>query len=501
VLGSCAAEETPQRDERDLVIAVQDLKYTLDPLRELAIAAQRIYYNVFDTLLEHDPETWHLQPSLAQGWRRIDSRAIEFQMRAGVRCHDGEELTAEDVAFSFGSERMFNPALPGFGMARALFGGLERVDPIGRYAVRAISRNPDPVLEHRFAVNGSQIVSKKGFRNAHNYDAWSRAPIGSGPYRVERVTRGQAVTLAAHRDFWGGAPRASRVAFTLVPQIAGRIAGLLSGQYDVITDVPPDLLPALRNAPGIGITGGPINNIRILAYDSGDPLLRDPSLRRALNASIDYETIAATLFAGQTHVPPGYQFPSYGPLFIDDAPRNRFDPALAHTELRQSAYRGEVISYRILQDYYVQQVALAETLQQMWKAAGINVRIELKENWAQVQQQPGRQIFDLSSEMKYPDPVGHLVFMWGERGPMQTTWTGWTNAEFNACASVLESGADQATRRAAFGRMLEIMVDEDPPGTALHLLPLLYAVRSSVGWKAQATSALNLRPSHFARHS
>jgi peptide/nickel transport system substrate-binding protein len=362
--------------------------------------------------------------------------------------------------------------------------------------VRAFSTEPDPLLEHRFAAHGSQIICKSDFLEPRDYDAWSRAPAGTGPYRVREVARGRAVLLSSHEHFWGGAPAARTVTFMLVPQIAGRIAGLLNAQFDIITDVPPDLLQVLREAPDVDVTGGPINNIRILAYDSGDPLLRDASLRRALNAAIDYERIAATLFAGLTRVPPSYQFPSYGALFVDNAPRNRFDPERARAELRKSQYRGEVISYRILHDYYIQQVALAETLQQMWRAVGIHVRLELKENWAQVQQQPGRQIFDLSSEMNYPDPVGHLLWLWGAEGPLQTRWSGWRNTEFNGLGRVLAKSSDLSERRSAFARMLEIMVDEDPPGAALHLLPMLYGVRHEADWTAQTTSAINLRPGY-----
>lgn len=478
----------------DLTIAVQDLKNTLEPLREPALSAVRIYFNIFDSLLDYDPATGQLRPSLAKAWRRIDNRTLEFQLRQDVQFHSGQPLTADDVAFTFGLDRMFNSKNAGYGTGMSNFGGIASVEVIDRHSVRFVAKQSDPVLEHRLAGPASQIISAKDYAAAGSYDAWSTKVVGTGPYKLDQLKAGEFVRLSAHQNYWGGTPTDSSLLFKLVPDTSARIAGLLAREYDIVTDVPPDQIATISNNQGLQVLGGPVNNIRMVMFDPADPVLSDRYLRLALCSAIDYQTIVSQLWNNKTTTTDGFQFKEFGQLYIGDMSAPKFDPEKAKQLLAKSKYRGEELTHRIMPDYYPLQTATAEVLQQMWAEAGINVKIEVNETWALVQRQPGRQIFDLSSTMWYADPVGYLLQLWGERGPIQKSWTGWKNDEFNRLGRIVETSPDVSERRAAEAGMLKIMTEEDPTAAPLHFLPQFYGANDRVQWRPNRNTWMDFKP-------
>ena len=103
-----------QSDTRPIItVAVQQIVTSgaLEPLREQSNVGARIFDSIFENLIEIDKTgDLRLKPGLAESWRRIDERTIEFTLRRGVKFHDGREMTAEDVVFTFGRERMWGPA-------------------------------------------------------------------------------------------------------------------------------------------------------------------------------------------------------------------------------------------------------------------------------------------------------------------------------------------------------------------------------------------------------
>src|ERR1700737_1555963 len=152
-----------QGDNRpSITVAVQKISTsnTLEPMREQSNVGQRVFYTFAETLTDH---AWtgdlSLKPGLAESWRRIDARTLELTLRQGVRFHNGDEMTAEDVAFSFGPERMWTgsgvdtrgmyvsttaganskvppPEAPGIAMAA--YPGFERMEIVDRNTFRLV---------------------------------------------------------------------------------------------------------------------------------------------------------------------------------------------------------------------------------------------------------------------------------------------------------------------------------------------------------------------------
>ena len=134
----------------------------------------------------------------------------------------------------------------------------------------------------------------------------------------------------------------------------------------------------------------------------------------------------------------------------------------------------------------------------MWRAVGLNVELQFRENWSQIHEPAGRGIRDWSNSILFQDPVGALWRLYGAKGPMQNTYKEWTNAEFNRLGTILETSLDAEERRAAFAGMLAIYEEIDPPGTTLHDLTMFYGKKKSVAWTPYPVEYMDFGPGNLA---
>jgi peptide/nickel transport system substrate-binding protein len=379
---------------------------------------------------------------------------------------------------------MLSEAAPGRAVAQVFVGTIERVEAVDPLVVRIVTRTTDPLLEQRLAGWGGQIVRKKSYPAAPSFEAWERAPIGTGPYKVKEFRIDERTVLAAHDDYHGGSPPVREIVFRVIPELASRLTALETGEADIITEVAPDQLAPIAAMRGRTAIGGPIQNIRVLCYDKTNPILADARIRRALGLAIDRKLLVETLYAGRTRVAETFMHPSFGALYDPSRKGTPHDPDLARSLVREAGYGGQSIPYRLTPNYYTLQSATAQALVEMWRAVGINVDLQFHENFPQVLEPPkkpgDRGIRDWSNSILFQDPVGALWRLYGARGPMQQTYKEWSNDEFNQAGAVLETSLDPAARRAAFARMLDIYETIDPPGTTLHDLTMFYGAKTSV---------------------
>ena len=514
-----------QADQRpSITIAVQKVSNsnTLEPLREQSNVGERVLLtSIWEGLLGRDyGSRLETVPVLAVENRRISDSVVEFKLRPGVKFHNGAELTAEDVVFSFGNDRMFGPNGPNSGstirvgegmptrggkelpievpaVANRSFPGFQRFEIVDRHTVRWINRTPDVTLEGRLARYGSEIGSQRGFEAAASWLDWARQPITTGPYKVAEFRADHSLTLVAHDEYWGGRPPLRQIRFVEVPEVASRVNGLLSGEYQFACDIPPDQITGIERNAAFEVVGGTIPNHRLTVFDKNHAQLRNPLVRRAFTHAIDRQAIVDSLWAGRTVIPKGLQWEFYGDMFIADWSVPAYDPAEARRLLREAGYRGEPIPYRLLNNYYTGQVGTAQILVEMWRQVGLNVQIEMKENWSQIlERSPTRAVRDWSNSGLFSDPVSSLVNQHGPNGQQQQVGE-WSNDEFNRLSVELETSTDRARRRAVFQRMLVIAEREDPAYTVLHQNATFTAKRKDIRWKAAPAFAMDFRAQNW----
>lgn len=514
-----------QADSRpEVVIAVQALttSNTLDPLAEQSNVGERILNSYVELLIGRDLQG-ELQPipQLATSWKRIDWKTVELFLRRGVKFHNGDEMTADDIAFTFSAERMFGSTLPSGwdrtitmdtarpvqkskqlppqvpAVARRLWPSLVKVEVVDKYTCRFLNATPDVTLEGRMSAMGSQIINRRAFMEAPSWLAYARQPIGTGPYKVRSFTPEVELIFDAHDEYWGGRPPIKTLRFVQIPEAGQRVNGIRARQYQFACDLTPDQIKTVNSDSRLEVAGGVIPNIRINVYDKYDTALRDPRIRRALDHAIDRKAIVDQLWLGRTVVPPGLQFAFYGPMFIAGWTAPTFDLAKARALVKEAGYKGDPIPYRVLNDYYTLQTANAQVMTEMWKRAGLNIEIEMKENWAQIWTPVGkRAISDWSNTAQFNDPVSSLPTQHGPQGEQQQVHE-WTNAEMNRLCGVLQTSTDMATRKKAFARMLVICEREDPAYTVINQNATFTAKPKSIRWKAAPDFAMDFRASNW----
>jgi peptide/nickel transport system substrate-binding protein len=370
---------------------------------------------------------------------------------------------------------------------------LQSVEIVDRYTVRLINAVPDLTLEGRIARLGSEIVSKKAYMASKDWASWAQAPVSAGPFKVKEMKMDQYLVLSAHDDYFGGKPLVKEIRYMVVPEVSSRINGLLSGQYDFITDIPPDQFKTIQGNAKFEVVGGTVLNHRLITFDKNHPALANPKVRQAMTHAIDRDAIVEAIWGGNTRVPAGLQFEFYGDMFVKGWTVPKYDVALAKKLLAEAGYKGEVIHFRGLNNYYTNQTQTDQIMLEMWRSAGLNVQMSMKENWAQIfEKGPTRGVRGWSNSAPFSDPVSSLVNQHGPNGQQQQTGE-WTNVEFNKLSDTLSTSVDPAERKKTFQRMLEIAEREDPAYTVLHQSAVFYAKRKDFAWKPSKTFVMDFR--------
>ena len=201
-------------------------------------------YALHDALVKPMPGN-PLAPSLAESWSvSPDGLAYEFVLRRGVRFHNGDPLTAEDVKFSFERYRGASS-----GPFKARVAAVEVVDP-QRVRFRLKEPWPDFMTFYGTPATGAGWIVPKKYVEKVGDDGFKKAPVGAGPYKFVSFTPGVELVLEANEQYWRKVPSVKRLVFKSVPDEATRLAMLKRGEADVAYSIRGALAEDLQRTPG-----------------------------------------------------------------------------------------------------------------------------------------------------------------------------------------------------------------------------------------------------------
>ncbi|HEX3367448.1 ABC transporter substrate-binding protein [Phenylobacterium sp.] len=337
-------------------------------------------------------EDTSIGPLLASRWTVApDGKTYVFQLRPGIVFHNGAPLTSADVVWSL--NRYLDPKTRWRCLSDLSKGGLAEVTAVTAHGPLTVSISldrPAPLFLKTLAradCGGTGILQRA---SVDPHGAWV-APIGTGPFRFAAWKRNQYIELRRFDRYQarpgppdgntGGKTAAvDTVRFLVIPDGSAARAALLRGELDVLDNLNPVELAALRGKSGVRIQSAPSDDLYALLLQTRDPLLRDPRFRRALAISLDTAALTRAITRGEGRPDSGpvpSPSPFYGP--VESAPI-RPDLAQARRLLTACGYRGQAIKLATNQRYPLM-FDSAVVIQAMAKQAGINFEIETLD-WA-----------------------------------------------------------------------------------------------------------------------
>ncbi len=362
---AAASSGAPAARGADLIVAdATALPPTLDPFKVYGTQTQSFFRLIFEPLFDRDPDG-KIRTPLLERWGPVDRLTWEFQLRPGIRFHDGGELTAADVVFSL--ERILDPQVNS--PRRHEFAEFDTITAVDRYTLRITTKRPYPLLPAR--LSQFSMILPDALRGRPESEFFQE-PIGLGPFRLSQLSQVQAV-LAAFPDYHGGPPKVPNVVFQFIPDATDRLNRLLKGDVDIMTNLLPQQVDSLLRAKGVRLVKR--NSIRfmdVLIDNRKGPLAR-VEVRRALLHGTDVEGLVRYIARGNGRAISTVTLPEdFG--FHPGLKPYAFDPAKARTLLAEGGYpKGFRLQGLATHDTQT----LATALAQQWAKIGVTLELEV----------------------------------------------------------------------------------------------------------------------------
>jgi len=349
-LGAALNAHAGKQDDT-LRMAYDQAPESVDPYYNNVRIGVIIAANVWDTLLYRDPVTNEYKGQLAKSWKQVDDKTMEFELRQGVKFHNGEEFDADSVVYTLN----FVADPKNKAVTQQNVAWIDKVEKIDKYHVRLTTKETFPAAKEYLATTVAihpakyyQEVGPKGM---------NAKPVGTGPYKVVDYQPGKSITLERNADYFKDSPKAQpkigKVVIRFIPDRQTQMAELLSGGEDLIMSVAKDQADQLRTVPTLQVVNGETMRIVFMQMNIQDatpaPQLKDERVRRAIIHAIDRESIIKNIVGEGGTILNAICSPSQVAC-TQDVPAYKYDPALSKKLLAEAGYANgfdiDIMAYR-----------------------------------------------------------------------------------------------------------------------------------------------------------
>lgn len=361
---------------------------TLDPHAQNHTTTGSILQHAYEGLVRYDKD-FQIEPALATGWKQNSPTELRFNLRKGVKFHDGTPFTADDVLFSFERMRDSNSS------SAIHVNGIKDVRKVDDFTVDFILERPMPILLRNLVdlrIMSRAWAAKHKTERAQDLKAReetyaARNANGTGPYVIRSWTPDERVVMTRN-DSWWDTPTGNvdEVIYTPIRQDETRIAALLSGEVDLVTDPPTHDIARLRQNKALKILDGPDTRTIFIGLDQASDELRyssvreknpfkDVRVRKALALAIDAEAIRKNTMQGLS-VPAGILVaPGINGWSRELDQRDPVDLAQAKALLAEAGYpEGFDFTLDCPNNRYVNDEKVCEAVVRMWERIGVKAR-------------------------------------------------------------------------------------------------------------------------------
>lgn len=456
----------------------------LNPILSSSAYGSMIYGLVYSSLFDFDT-SWAPKPDLAKDWETSpDGLTFTVYLREGVKFHDGAELTADDVVFTFKAIKD-----PGYTGPRASsLASVEDIIAKDKYTVEFKLTEPfAPIFTNlNYGILQAKLFEGTSVADMENHPV-SWEPVGTGPYIFKEYVRGQYALLERNPNWFrseeeGGAPFIQTIRMKVIPDDQTALAALENGELDVETPTPSEVQRLLTEYQGKLI---PVqyerNGWGYMLLNTKQPPLDDKRVRQALTYALDREAIVQGALNGEAVVPPG-PIPPVSWAYKEDLKTISYDPAMAEKLLQEAGYTknasgmyekdGKPLKLRFFATEGSSLIeALATIARQNWKDVGIDVDVQFMDFNAmnQTKLQPGDydisfQAFNLGLD---PDSLYAMFHGKYAQPNEQGLVTSFNRMRYDnpEVSQLLEEGrreSDPEKRKEIYGKAQQMIVDDAP---------------------------------------
>lgn len=364
----CGEKNGAKKVKEELIIAQDGESKSLDIHQGndgFSLRANRLIYS---RLVEAD-ENMQIHPGLAESWQQLDDKTMQFKLRKGIKFHNGDDFTAEDVKFSF--ERMMNSPRIAF-----VLPPIERIDIVDDYTVNIVTKTPfGPLLAH-LSHPALGMVSKKLL--TENPEALKEKPIGTGSYKFKEWIYGDKLVLEKNEDFYDKNERGLKyIIFKNVVEASNRAIGLETGEIDIATPISSVDEENIKNNPKLQLLTKPSISYTYIGMNMTKAPLNDIRVRKAINYAIDKQAIIDVILNGNGKIATSPIAPGvFG--FTDKTKNYEYNVEKAKELMKEAGYEnGFTTSILVFSGEANTQTA--EIVQAYLKEIGIDLKIEIVE--------------------------------------------------------------------------------------------------------------------------
>lgn len=479
-LGGATFLSGPASAKDMFVVDLVNEPSSLDPQKQWNPDSYYVYRNVFDNLITRD-DAGKIAPQIATSWEYKSPSEVVFKLRSDVKFHDGEKLTAEDVAFSV--TRIIDPAFKSPQLSQ--FNKIKSAAVTGENEITITTDGPYPVLLAqlvKLSIVPKHVVEKIGD------DAFNAAPVGSGPYKFDRWDRGSLVALTRNADYWGNKGPFEKAEFRAVPDAATRLADLQAGNADLIVTLDADQAKQLEGSGSAKVLSALTERIAYLKLNPTLAPLDNPKVRRAVAMAIDKQGIVEGLLGGFDK--PASQMANdtyFG--YVPDLKNVEFDPEGAKKIVEETGAGKTKLSFATSPVF---DQRIVQALAQMLSDVGFNVEIQLTDMAAylkRAQSEPAQQAnFAFGRWSCACQDVDGVLF------PLlhsSSSWSSLRDPKIDALLVTARNTLDEKERQQAYDGVAKFVAD-DVPMVPLYEAAVLYGGAKNLEWQPTANESMFL---------
>lgn len=456
VVVTATPEPTPAPKSGGVLVAARSADLVgLDPHTSPAFSSRRIFELVYNTLVRFDGNM-AIAPELAESWEYSDDGlTLTFHLVPGVKFHNGDDLTSEDVKYTF--ERILNEETGA--ILRSFFLGITAIETPDPLTVVMTLQSPNAALLSNMAIDNASIVSKK----AAEAGLLDKELIGTGSFKVVEWQPDNVLRLEANKDFFvEGVPLLDGIEMRVIPDESSILAGLRAGTIDWAIIEDPRVAILARGEGALTTVRAPSLAYHLLGLNDTREPFNDERVRQAISCAIDRQQIIDLASLGEGQVTGPLTSPFYR-LEPDEFACYTPDLDKARQLLADAGY-GDGFSFKMMVAMVEPSTgpAEAQSIQSQLKPLGIDAEIEVLEQGIYVDRWLAAD-FDawVGLNSGSPDPDFMLFRYWHSTGNLNFV-PGWNSPEIDA---LLEQGkvvTDPSERKAVYSEVQKKLVEASP---------------------------------------